>query len=262
MSKPILMLPCKYTLSDFEQRDGAHHCKACSHSLIDFRNATDEELHAALQAAGNKTCGIFRPDQVGAKTSVIQLGLQRQIGLSLLGILGLTAPMVTSCEKQQPVEKDIAAEKNAFGKLKFPLRMKGKLIDRTTGLPLPSSEIRMMQNGLQVLAWKTDADGSFDVELKEGQLNDAHFHLVLERMGYINDTIRAVDTWAADKQQQMQLTLQAIPAPDPEPIYDDPERFDWTTCIPMALGNVSYAPPPDPPLFVPNDEVKIFPEKW
>jgi hypothetical protein len=67
MSKPVLTLPCKYTLSDFEKRGDRHHCASCNHSLKDFRNATDEEIREAISTADVKTCGIFYPSQLGSK---------------------------------------------------------------------------------------------------------------------------------------------------------------------------------------------------
>ena len=208
MSKPILTLPCKYNIGDFGQRNGAHHCNACDHNLVDFRNATDEEIAAALKAAGSKTCGIFRNDQTVARTSVFQLGLQRRVGLSLLGILGFISPVVlTSCDSAQDTEQ----QQNAFSKLRFPMQLKGTLTDKRTNKPISNAEISILQNDKTLLTGKTDDKGRFHIEVKEGDLSDSHFDLVLARLGYTNDTLHAVDSWNNNKQQHMQLTLQAVP---------------------------------------------------
>lgn len=211
MSKPILTLPCKHSLSDFEQRGDLHHCQSCDHSLKDFRNATDAEIREAITAATGNTCGIFNPDQVTAKSSTFYLGLQRRVGLSLLGILGFVSPMVmTSCTSTPPTDPHTGTkEENAFSKLKFPMYLKGTLMDQATQTPIINARIRILQQDKTLLSGHTDNNGRFAITVHEGDLSNAHFDLILDKMGYVNDTIRDLDATKQKSNIPLKLTLEA-----------------------------------------------------
>lgn len=213
MTKPILTLPCKYTLNDFEQRGDLHHCQSCNHSLIDFRNATDEEIQSELTKNNSRSCGIFNASQVQAKSTTYQLGFKQRIGLSLLGILGFISPAVlTSCEtpdlKEQSKEEK---EEIAFSKLKFPLYLRGKLVDSQNQKPIIMVQVNVMQENKVLLSGTTDENGEFKIKLEKGYLSSAHFDLVMERFGYINDTLRSLDAKNKRVLNNLELSLEALP---------------------------------------------------
>ena len=213
MTKPILTLPCKYTLNDFEQRGDLHHCQSCNHSLIDFRNATDEEIHTEIKKNNGRSCGIFNASQVQAKSTTYQLGFKQRIGLSLLGILGFISPAVlTSCEtpdlKEQSKEEK---EEIAFSKLKFPLYLRGKLVDSQNQKPIIMVQVNVMQENKVLLSGTTDENGEFKIKLEKGNLSSAHFDLVMERFGYLNDTLRALDAKNKRGLTNLELSLEAMP---------------------------------------------------
>ena len=213
MTKPILTLPCKYTLNDFEQRGDLHHCKACNHSLIDFRNATDQEIQSELTKNNGRSCGIFNASQVQAKSTTYQLGFKQRIGLSLLGILGFISPAVlTSCEtpdlnKQSKEEK----EEIAFSKLKFPLYLRGKLVDEVTKKPLSKAKITFLQYNYELFSGETDENGHFSIQIKGRDFANPHFDLILEQVGYISDTLFDLDPDNKEKLTHLSLSLHAEP---------------------------------------------------
>jgi hypothetical protein len=198
MAKPILILPCKYNLSDFEQKNGSHHCKACDHSLKDFRNSTEDEISNALSETNGKTCGIFHTSQVTHQTTTYQLGLQRRIGLSLLGILGFIAPAIlTSCNEtpQIPeVKEDLSNGNDAFSKLKFPMIVSGYLRDKSTDEALVMSEVAVCQQKTIIRTTKTDNTGFFRIELQRRDLSSADFDLIVKQLNYKTDTIHQLGT--------------------------------------------------------------------
>jgi hypothetical protein len=228
MAKPILTLPCKYTLSDLGQKDGQHHCKACDHSIRDFRNATGEEISRAIAESDQRTCGIFYPAQVSHKTTTYQLGIQRRVGLSLLGILGFISPVaLTSCDETTSVpetNKDVSKEDAAFAQLKFPMIVSGYLRDKANNDPLAMSEISICQNNTIIRTVKTDTDGFFTVKLEKKDLSSADFDLVIERLSYKPDTVREIGHLAKEDRTHLVLKLEAYPKPvaEPEPGCEQP----------------------------------------
>lgn len=249
MSKPILTLPCKYTLTDFEKRDGKHHCAVCDHSLKDFRNSTNEEILQAISQPGTKTCGIFYPSQLGSRTSSFTTGFQRQIGLSLLGILGFMGPaLLTSCDNAPPAgPQDPIREQSAFSKLKFPLYLRGKLIDKNTKEPVKNASIRILQHDKTLLTGTTDKDGNFKIRIGQNDLSDTHFDLILHRYGYVNDTISAVD--ASKLEGHLRLTIAAeqekgaVCKPG-EVVVIDAVSGDIAPPLPTIEGEIAIPEPP------------------
>jgi hypothetical protein len=216
MSKPFLSLPCKYSLSDFEKQGDRHHCKACDHSLKDFRNATDEEIRQAVAESDGRTCGIFHPSQVSAKTTTFQLGVQRQIGLSLLGILGFVAPIVlSSCDNsaETPINTSMKKllEDDAFSKLKFPMRISGQLRDEETRLPLPNAAIHVALNDTVIRFAGTDHEGRFEFLLNRTDLVGTDFDLIITRDAFENDTLKQAGKLGPKKLEKLTLTLKAVP---------------------------------------------------
>lgn len=188
MSKPIITFPCKYQPSDLEKRGDSHFCQSCDHAVIDFRNASEAEIHRTLATSDKKTCGIFRSNQATQKTTVIPIGIQRRIGLSLFGILGLISPVVTSsCETETPENTE---SKNLFSNLKFPLFLRGKLLDQESKAPLKNAVIKVLQQEKILVAGVTNENGDFIVALNRDELSDEKFDLILENTGYISDTIK------------------------------------------------------------------------
>lgn len=220
MAKPILTLPCKYQLSDFEQRGDVHHCASCDHSLKDFRHSTNDEIGKALSEANGKTCGIFHAVQVEAKTTAFQLGLQRRMSLSLLGILGFIAPAaLTSCntkatvkfpEEKSPKEQ----EAEAFSKLKFPMNISGRLTERySDNLPLAMATIRICHGKTVLRTTQTDTDGHFSITLEKSDLKTPDFELVVERLGYESQTVDEVESLTDYKRKHLSIALKAQPKP-------------------------------------------------
>ncbi|MDH4472711.1 MAG: hypothetical protein QE487_08870 [Fluviicola sp.] len=188
MSKPIITFPCKYQPNDLEKRGDSHFCQSCDHSVIDFRNATEAEINSTLTSSEKKTCGIFHSNQVTQKTTIIPIGIQRRIGLSLFGILGLISPVVTSsCETETPENTE---SKNLFDNFKFPLFLRGKLVDQESKAPLKNAVIKVLQQDKILVAGVTNENGDFIVALNRDELSDEKFDLILENTGYISDTIK------------------------------------------------------------------------
>ena len=206
MSKPILTFPCKYQPNDLEKRGDSHFCQSCDHTVIDFRNASEAEINSTFANAEKKTCGIFHSNQVTQKTTVIPIGIQRKIGLSLFGILGLISPVVTSsCETttdKHEIEK-------LFSNLKLPLFLRGRVIDEQTKKPLPHVSIQLIQNTRIVLSGVTNDNGEFVFALKEHNLSSPDFDLLLESFGYMSETIHNPKDW---KKKRLEMTLDLVPS--------------------------------------------------
>lgn len=211
MSKPILTFPCKYQPGDLEKRSDSHFCLSCDHSVIDFRNASEAEINSTLATSDKKTCGIFNLNQVTQKTTVIPLGIQRRIGLSLFGILGLISPVVTSsCEttnNKHEIEK-------LFSNLKLPLFLRGRVIDEQTKKPLAHASIQLIQDSRVVLTGITNDSGEFVFALKEHNLSSPDFDLLLESFGYISENVHNPEEW--DK-KPLEIALELVPNISVEP---------------------------------------------
>lgn len=219
MSKPLLTLPCKYSINDFSaEGNGNYHCSSCDRVLTDFRTFEAEEISKRIREASEKTCGIFRPDQVAARRHTISLGLRSQLGLSLLGILGFVgSSLLTSCETpQQSVEKSnkdhLKKEENAFSRLKFPMNVNGTITDKLTKKAVNEAKIRIVQNGKDLVSVLSGKDGTFSLDILEGMLSETRFDLIVERQHYINDTLHGLEDHTPKKLRNLTLTLEAKPA--------------------------------------------------
>lgn len=208
MRKPILTLPCKHTISDFTKQAVGYHCQTCDKVLKDFRNSSASEINSYLSQNPENVCGVFNENQVGAKTSLLNLSLwNSRVSLSLLGILGFLGPVVSSCESE---EKPIQEKKqNAFNVLKFPMRLQGSVTDHETGEVIPNAEIKIIQNGTIIRVVQSDELGWFDFFLTKGDLKNETFDLVFKSSEYVADTLEKLSFQEA-KSKRIQLKLQAL----------------------------------------------------
>lgn len=243
MSKPILTFPCKFQPDDLEKRVDSHFCQSCDHSVIDFRNASEAEIKSTFANAEKKTCGIFNSNQVTQKTTIIPLGIQRRIGLSLFGILGLISPVVTSsCETES---NENTETENLFGKLKFPLFLRGKLVDQESKAPLKNAVIKVLQQNKILVAGVTNENGDFIMSLNRDELSGEKFDLILENTGYVSDTIKK-NKYIASTFLELMMKV--------EPVLPDTYSYNRGKTIPLpempfaTLGFVSY-----PINQIPND---------
>lgn len=227
MQKPIITFPCKYQPGDLEKRGDSHFCQSCDHSVIDFRNAREAEIHRTLATSDKKTCGIFRSNQVTQKTTVIPLGIQRRIGLSLFGILGLISPVVTSSCETETAEN--TETENLFSNLKFPLFLRGKLVDQESKAPLKNAVIKVLQQDKILVAGVTNGNGDFIMSLNRDELSGEKFDLILENTGYISDTLKKNKYIASTF---LELVMKA------EPIL--PNSYSYESGTTMVLPETEY----------------------
>lgn len=237
MSKPHLTLPCKYKLNDFTKVDQGYHCSSCDHHLQDFRHLSPDELNQVLAASAGKTCGIFNHHQVTSKVNRFETGIQRRLGVSLLGILGFISPAIlTSCNDHSG---ESVQHQQAFGTLDFPLYLKGKLMDQRTHKPVTEAQVWLDQDNKTILTARTDSRGKFVIRINEGDLNDHQFNLILRHQIYEEETLRHLEKQSPDKLDELEIFLEvgaprealtgvSIPAPGQLRIEDAPPPMEQT----------------------------------
>lgn len=187
-----------------------YHCLSCSKHLIDFRGKKNEEIHALIKQSKQEVCGVFHKHQVDYKVSTVTFSkVNQRIGLSLLGILGFLGPVLQSCET--PAEDVTVKKQHAFNNLKFPMLIKGTLVDEKTNKPLAYSSIQILQNGKVMLSGKTDKSGNFELTIQEDDLKSEVFDLAYSSKGHISDTLKAQKISKIKSGEKIKLTIQASP---------------------------------------------------
>jgi hypothetical protein len=208
MNKPILTLPCKMNLSDLSVNNKGYHCTSCDKTLRDFRNSSPEEINSSIKHSSQAVCGIFNKDQVASKVSFLSLPLwNARVSLSLLGVLGFIGSATVSCEADAPTIHE--KKQNAFNILKFPMRFKGTVTDKSSFKIIPNAELKIIQNGKIIHIEKTDAQGKFDFLLQKSELSNETFDLVFKSTDFVNDTLNNLSFEEA-KTKSIQLSLQAV----------------------------------------------------
>jgi hypothetical protein len=227
MKKPILTLPCKYSITDFTKQAHGYHCQNCDKELHDFRNASNSEINSKIKNSERSVCGIFNQSQVAAKTSMLNLPLwNSRVSLSLLGILGFLGPIVSSCSTEvKPIQEK---KQQAFNVLKFPMRLRGSVCDHVTRKIIPNAEIKIIQNGKIIRVEKTDENGFFDFFLLKSELSNETFDLVFKSTDFVADTLERFSFEEA-KTKQIQLSLQAT-------------VIEKTDVVTMTVGDVVCEP--------------------
>ncbi len=212
MKKPILTLPCKMNLSDFSVHSNGYHCSNCDKTLTDFRYSNAEEINSAMKATTSSVCGIFNKNQVDSKVSFLNLPLwNARVSLSLLGVLGFIGSATVSCEVDTPVVQE--KKLHAFNVLKFPMRFRGTVTDKSSSEIIPNAELKIIQNGQVIRTEKTDAEGNFDFFLQKSELMNETFDLVFKSNEFVNDTLNNLSFEEA-KTKSIQLSLQALNSDD------------------------------------------------
>jgi len=214
IKKPILGLPCKQHLADFTATEKGYHCASCDHHMVDFRGKSTEEIHEIVTSTSGRTCGIFTPDQYRSKLAqVLVSGVQRPIGLSLLGILGFLGPILTTSCSESPTkgENDPKVDKKqqAFNNLKFPMHVAGTLVDEVSKQPLPNASLSIYQNGKIIRKEQTDDKGNFDFVIEKGDLISENFELIIQKGKYASDTLKKMELSPSMNAKKMRLTLKA-----------------------------------------------------
>jgi hypothetical protein len=210
MKKPIMTLPCKMKLSDLENAESGYHCKSCQKTLVDFRSFDQEQLQATISKQSGQVCGIFHRDQFSYKTTAFPLSsATTSLGISLLGILGFVAPIVSSCDTPTTTGKNLSAHQKAFKNLKFPMHVSGKLTEENGELAIPSTKIELQQNGITIRTIQTDMNGHFDFVIQRGDLRNENFELIFGGAKFKKDTLhnQRISDFSAGK--QLRLTLKA-----------------------------------------------------
>lgn len=211
-SNPVVQLglPCKHSISSMDADEKGYHCASCSKHLIDFRDKSPEAIHAIIQNSNQHICGVFYKHQVDYKVSTVTFSkVKTHIGLSLLGILGFLGPVLQSCET--PTENVTIKKQHAFNNLKFPMYLKGTLVDEKTNNPLANSPIKILQNGKVILSGKTDKSGNFELTIQEDDLKSEVFDLAYSAQDYISDTLKAQKMTKIKSGEKIKLTIQATP---------------------------------------------------
>lgn len=248
MTKPSLTFPCKFKTTDFQLKNGTYYCQSCSQTIHDFRNTEKEEILNTLSSGNNQTCGIFRIDQVTTQTVQIQLGVQRMISLSLLGILGFMGTAVlSSCDAEAVPEKPI--RETAFSKLKFPLVINGTIIDSSNSTVLPNTQVSLLQQGRFIKRVTTNENGVFRMELMQGELKNNDFELHVYQSDYQLNTVPFDEKTISAKQlHNLTIALQIIP--DPESVNTSPDNPE---IVPVVAGNIAPAESPFNQTFTTTD---------
>jgi hypothetical protein len=115
--------------------------------------------------------------------------------------------LLTSCDETSKTGTDTTGKQTAFSKLKFPLYLRGKLVDKTTQQPVANAAVRILQQDQTLLTGTTDKHGDFKIRIGQNDLSGSHFDLILHRSGYVNDTVHAVNV--ADDLSHLRLTITA-----------------------------------------------------
>jgi len=56
-SRPVILNPCPADWNAMAPAERGRHCSLCSKTVVDFTQATDEEILNALRTSGQKVCG-------------------------------------------------------------------------------------------------------------------------------------------------------------------------------------------------------------
>lgn len=228
----LLGLPCKNSISGMSLEEKGYHCRSCSKHLIDFRSKKNEEIQQLIKQSKQEVCGVFHKHQVDYKVSTVTFSkVNQRIGLSLLGILGFLGPVLQSCET--PAEDVTEKKQHAFNNLKFPMHLKGTLVDEKSNKPMANAALNILQNGKVILSAKTDPAGNFDIIIEEKDLKSKLFDLTYSAKGHTSDTLKAQHITKIKPGEKIKLTIQASPE-------------SCTKTIGKSVDNVSIPVPGEP----------------
>jgi hypothetical protein len=187
--------PCSKSWAAMTPTNAGRHCAACEKTVVDFMQKTDAEILAYLaQAAGGRSCGRFRPEQLARPLQPAETASSWRSWLgtvvTLLGVLsaGRAAAQVgysPAAVAAHPAP-DRAARQPAVGTPARPetaaptepQQFRGVVSDATTGERIPG--VTVLLAGTTVGA-STDAHGEFAFAAPTGTLAPV---LVISSVGY------------------------------------------------------------------------------
>jgi hypothetical protein len=154
--------PCSANWQDMTPQNGGRHCYSCSKTVIDFTAMPDSKIIAYLSQHKN-ICGQFYSHQL--KSLNQNLAYDKRIHpkwrrlmaaaciAGLLSVVKAEAKPVTPTEQVSPPKID---ERKPVGDSTMVL--KGKVIDKTSGLPLKNATIFVNSTNITT---QTDEMGEF-----------------------------------------------------------------------------------------------------
>lgn len=238
MTKPILQFPCKFQARDFEQRNGEHYCAQCSKQIVDFRSASVEEIQQA--STEKDICGIFNTDQIDYNTLQLSILPQQRFRLSIFGILGITAALSSSCEDDAQLElgSKIESEDQPFdwvqqlNQLKFPLTVRGTVVNEKDETPLQYTQVSIYHKGKQLRWTNTDVLGNFEMILELQDLESDTLDFQLWNDGNEKKEAHLLSEFSQSKSLTLSLQIQPIETTEAN------TRYIEFTDIPMISGSI------------------------
>ena len=157
--------PCHKNWQDMTPADKGRFCDACQKNVIDFTNASDREIAAALKT-GN-ACGRFRANQLDRDLIIPQEKNKIWMAASATAVALLTIGN-TTLSAQTPVNTEQTNNKTDDIK---PIASNGKRIVKgiisDDYAPIPG--VIVMIKGKPETAVTSDIDGKYEIEVMNGE---------------------------------------------------------------------------------------------
>jgi hypothetical protein len=161
-SQILIKTPCAINDSKMERVPGGIFCTDCNLKVHDFTHFSNEELTKWISDhAGQKSCGIFRDDQVNV--SFLQK-FSFPFRYAAIAVVAFFATKEANAQKQQPhyvVNSDSSKIASVHGDT-IVKRFYGHVTNEY-GKPIPFTHIRAGYNGVILADTLTGSDGSYEI---------------------------------------------------------------------------------------------------
>lgn len=185
MEKPKLIFPCNENWEQMKKSSNGRHCSDCDKVIKDYTSASTEEILSDLNKSNQMICGNFHSNQISFNTTSYTINNFKTLSLSILTLLGLTSGQDIFAQTETSNVNSISTKLN---KLKFPLKLTGKIKDKKSNEVLPYAVVILKQHDKVISSTQTDLDGAFTLALKKDDVSDTSFSLNVSYLGYTSLT--------------------------------------------------------------------------